>query len=219
MSNALSISNLGLPARSPGTAVKKAAKKAAKKTAKNAPSYHHPKKHVGPGQEHKSKHDAQADLRRAHLHLARAFSLLGVLPKSNAVSELKKLYSLCRDFSDAKSTSPKATAESARALEHLCFVTFAVSHSSSGDPISNELQRDLDRHFQHDFQKQTAHLEEAEATVEQRVGERHSPATALLDLARHALATAEQMLRKEDWYLAHECLRATDAITKAIEHL
>ena len=218
MSNALSISNSGLPALAPRTAIKKAAKKAAQKAAKKTAG-HHPKKHAGPGHEHKGKHDAEADLRRAYLHLARASSLLGVLPKSNASSELKKLYSLCKDLAEAKLASPKAAAESARALEHLCFVSFAASHSSSERPLSKELQRDFNRHFQHDFEKQTEHLEEAVAAVGQEDGKRHSPATALFDLARHSLATAEQMLRKEDWYLAHECLRATDAIAKAIEHL
>ncbi len=215
MSNALSISNSGLATRAPRTAIKKTAKKAAKKTA----GHHPPKKHVGAGHEHKGKHDAQADLRRAYLHLARASSLLSVLPKNNALSEMKKLYTLCKDLADGKDVSPKAAAESARALEHLCFVSFVTSHSPTERPLSKELQRDFDPHFQDDFERQAEYLDEAGASIGQQDGKRHSPATALLDLARHALATAEQMLRKEDWYLAHECLRATDAIAKAIEHL
>jgi hypothetical protein len=215
MSNALSISNSGLPARTPKTAIKKTAKKAAKKTA----SHHHPKKHVGPGHEHNDKHDSQADLRRAYLHMARASSLLAVLPKNNALSELKRLYSLCKDFAEAKVVSLKAAAESARALEHLCFVSFTASHPSPESSIAKELRRDFGSQFQHDFEKQTEHLEEAEQTVGQQDGKRHSPTATLLDLAHHSLATAEHMLCKEDWYLAHECLRAADAITKAIEHL
>jgi hypothetical protein len=215
MSNALTISNSGLPANAPRTAIKKAAKKAAKKTA----SQHHPKKHVGSGHEHKGKHDVQADLRRAYLHLARAISLLEVLPKDNVLSELKKLYSLCKDLAEANGVSPKAAAESARALEHLCFVSFAASHPSSENLIPKNLQRDFDHHFHRDFEKQAKHLEEAEQTAGQQDGKRYLPTVALLDLARHSHATAGQMLRKEDWYLAHECLRGTDAIIKALDHL
>lgn len=209
MSSALSIPNSGLPARIPKTAIKQTAKKAAKKAA----GHHHPKKHAGPGHDH--KHDPQADLRRAYLHLARANSLLAIIPESSALGELKKLHALCKHLGELEGVPPKTIAESARALEHLCFVGLASSQPSSEHSVRKELRRDFDRHFQHDYEKQVEHLVEAEATVGQEDGK--SPAMALLDLARHSLATAEKMLRKENWYLAHECLRATDASTKAIE--
>jgi hypothetical protein len=211
MSSALTIPNSGLPAHAPKTAYKKAAKKDA--------GHHPPKTHLGPGHEH--KHDAQADLRRAYLHLARASSILEVLPKSGALNELKKLYSFCEKLFDAANTSPKPAAESARALEHLCFVSLGSTFSSIAPvrSLPRELKRDFERHFRQDFEKQKEHLEEYEDGPSQRGKGLLSQANALLDMARQSLATAERMLKSEDWYLAHECLRATDGITKALDHL
>lgn len=217
MSHALSISNSGLPAHAPKTATKKAAKKAPKK----AVGHHSSKKHVGPGHEHKDKHDAQVDRRRAYLHLSRTSSLLAVLPRNNALNGLKKLNSLCQELFDANSTSPKAVAEFARALEHLCFTGLAAVHSSSVSEhhLTKEQKRDFGRHFQHDFEKQKEHLEETEAVFSQLGDERQSTENSLLDLARHSLATAERMLQQEDWHLAHEYLRATDALIKNLDDM
>jgi hypothetical protein len=215
MSHSLSISNSGLTAHAP----KKAMKKAAKRAAKKAVGHHPPKKHVGPGHEHKDRHEAQTDHRRAYLHLSRAASLLALLPQNNALNALKRLYSLCRELFDANSTSPKAVAEFARALEHLCFTSLAAVHSSSVSEhhLTKEQKRDFGRHFQHDFEKQKEHLEETEAIFSQRGDKRQSTENGLLDLARHSLATAERMLQKEDWHLAHEYLRATDALIKNLD--
>ena len=109
--------------------------------------------------------------------------------------------------------------ESARALEHLCFVNLAALHFSSDQPISKELNRNFEQHFQHDLEKQAEHLEEAKAIAIERNKQSRSPAAAFFDLARHTLATADRMIRQENWYLAHECLRAADAIAKAIDHV
>jgi hypothetical protein len=212
MSKALSISNPRLPARTQETAIKKAVKKAAKKANKKATGHQAPKKHAGPGHEHHGKHDTQDDIRRTYLHLARASSILKVLPVSSALRELMDLHALCREFTEMKGQSAKVAAESARALEHLCFVSLEASESAAKTILPEALQRDFRFHFQHDFEKQTRHLADADQTIGQR-------AKGLFELARHALVSAEQMLRREDWYLAHECLRATDAITKAIAHL
>jgi hypothetical protein len=212
MSKALSISNPRLPARAPETAIKKAVKKAAKKVNKKATGHQAHKKHAGPGHEHHGKHDTQDDIRRTYLHLARASSILKLLPVRSALRELTNLYALCKEFAEMKGQSAKVAAESARALEHLCFVSLEASDATAKTILPDALQRDFRSHFQHDFEKQTRHLAEAGQTIGQ-------PAKCLFELARHALVSAEQMLRREDWYLTHECLRATDAITKAIAHL
>jgi hypothetical protein len=219
MSKALSISNVGLAARAPETAIKKAAKKAAKKAKKKATGHHPPKKQVGSGHEHHGNHDAQDDIRRTYLHLARASSILKLIPKSSALRELTNLYAHCKEFAESKGLSATVAAESARALEHLCFVSLRASDSASETILPQALQRDFYSHFQHDSEKQTKHLAEAEQTIVERAANGHSPAKALFELARHALVSAEQMLYREDWYLAHECLRATDALTKAIARL
>src|ERR1700761_4325183 len=107
MSKALSISNPKLPARAPETAIKKAVKKAAKKANKKATGHHAPKKHAGPGHEHHGKHGTQDDIRRTYLHLARASSILKVLPVSSALRELTNLYALCKEFAEMKGQSVK----------------------------------------------------------------------------------------------------------------
>jgi hypothetical protein len=217
MNNSLSISTSEVPENADAKAMKKEAKKAAKK----AVGHHHPKKHVGPGHEHKDKHEPQADRRRAYLHLARVTSLLAGIPQNDALNELNKLYSLYKKLFDADHTSSKAVAECARALEHLSFVSLAAVRPSSSPahPLKKKLKRDFAELFQHDFEKQKERLEEADALFSQPDDDQQSTASALLDLAQHSLETAERMIQKENWYLAHECLRATDAITKAVDHL
>ncbi len=189
MSSALSVS-------------KKAIKKAAKKGA--GP----PKKHAPHKNKERDKHESDAERRRAYLHLARASSLLAALPEGKAHNELNSVYSLCKEIFINGKISGNAAAEAARALEHLCFVSFAAPHSALEVPVTKALQRDFERHFRHDLEKQTQELEKAEGAK-----------GPLLELAAESLANAEKMLLTHDWYLSHECLRAADALIKALEHL
>lgn len=212
MTHSLSISDPS----SDKTAIKKRARKAMKKV-----TGHHPQKHVGSGHEDKHKHDAQAERRRAYLHLSRASSLLAVFPRDSSQNELQNLYLLCGTMFEAKDTSSTAVAECARALEHLCFASLTAVHSVSihTRKLTKEQKLDFDRHVRHDFEKQTDRLEEAKTILFQGSSKQRLSENTLLELARRSLAAAERRILMQDWHLAHEFLRATDAITKALDDL
>ena len=200
MSKSLSISNSAVAPHGRKTAIKNTTRKAAPPPKKHAPHKNKDK------DKHDAQHGAQEDRRRAYLHLARASSLLSAMPRSKALGELNTLFSLCRNMFLDEKFAAYGAAESARALEHLCFVSFAAAYPVAELPLPKPLLRDFERHFQHDLEKQTRKFKEAEATEE-----------PLFELASQSLATAEQTVRRRDWYLGHECLRAADALLKALE--
>ena len=226
MSKALSLAKSASPAKAPAKAMKKAAKKAASKKAAGKGPKQHPHKHDEKSREG-VREEGLHDQRRAFQHLARVAMLLAIRPGEETSSaalqagpqSLATLYARCvQMFRDAE-TPARVTAEVARALEHLCFVSLSAAPHRSLVPLTQEAESDLHRHLQHDLKHQSERVAHTLANKFPGRRGRTSSAGVLLELASRSLATAEQAIEQKTWALAHECLRAADALVKAIDHL
>jgi hypothetical protein len=208
------------PVRAKHAEPEHAPKKAPKKSAKQAAASHPAGKKYSGGRERPVVHESQADTLRAYRHLARAGLLMAHVPPSKSLEELKRLSQCARAAFEDDAVPPRVAAEAARALEHLLFVALSTARDAAQatPEINSGQNRDLSDQLTQDLAEQASKVQQAEAIFLKKSGSKLSDARIFLILAKHSLLTAQKMLNEQEWQIVHECLKAANALSKAVGH-